>query len=368
MGVLIVPPVDFEPQHVEIPASIKKSAQDYVNTLLGQLNIIPSSPTTRITTGGFLGSALYSWPHEGDYILAVSFIQKSTLSKKEQPSIQNFFKQAAWIRHKDCVVLGHVWEWADKENTGISPSLNEVVSRVPQDITPVRIAFRHAAQDILPLEDTFLPIMEESLAKKGIPVHLGEDSLACQWNPPGISAPPAVADSSIRTQQVISFQIQEQTPSSSSLKTSSQTSTQKPAMWPDVKYEVSFISGIFGYTEETFLSQKENIRWDPSAVADKVMKSLGAIPGGHFVKLSPGADTLSTTIIARDGAWVYLDKGKAFGLDIGMRLVGPQKEKLHIIRYAPGFQGKDDISIAFIRWENKSKPLAVGDALSLDKP
>jgi hypothetical protein len=130
----------------------------------------------------------------------------------------------------------------------------------------------------------------------------------------------------------------------------------KPRPWPQTRGSFWLSSGTFGERKETVLEQKEFQNFSPATISAELVKKLG----GLTHKLT---DT-EFTIIKREGRWVYLDRGRAFGLEIGAHLVA-RGAKLHVIQYAP--EEKDfDVAIALVRDENAAEPLKVGDKVSFD--
>ena len=74
----------------------------------------------------------------------------------------------------------------------------------------------------------------------------------------------------------------------------------------------------------------------------------------------------SYKVLKRTNRFVYLEGGPLRGLTIGIRLVGPDKAKLHVVKYAVGFEGYHDVSIALIRHENESRPVKKDDIIEID--
>ncbi len=99
--------------------------------------------------------------------------------------------------------------------------------------------------------------------------------------------------------------------------------------------------------------------FNPIDIANNIVKKI--IPTLHDLTQQ------EFKIVRRFGSWVYLNRGRAYGLTIGTRLVGENNSKLHIIRYAPYLEGEIDSAVAFIRHENKDIPLQVGDVLKIDQ-
>jgi hypothetical protein len=71
-------------------------------------------------------------------------------------------------------------------------------------------------------------------------------------------------------------------------------------------------------------------------------------------------------VLKREGAYVYLEGGPLLGLEIGVRLVGPKASTLHVVKYDLQDTTLNDVSVAFIRYEDSSTPLKKDDVLQID--
>jgi hypothetical protein len=76
-------------------------------------------------------------------------------------------------------------------------------------------------------------------------------------------------------------------------------------------------------------------------------------------------DDKAIKVTRREGRFVTVDRGAAFGLKIGMHLTGPNGSALHVIRFDPA-AGSDDAAILLIRKDSSGQPLGEGAVLQID--
>ena len=112
--------------------------------------------------------------------------------------------------------------------------------------------------------------------------------------------------------------------------------------------------------------------FSPRACLDALLAAVDTREAGQEQNSSRAAllvqDLLldSFEVVSRNGRHVTLSSGRTSGLTIGSRLVGPNGERLHVIRLLRSSDSVDS-AIAFIRIENEKTPLGPGSKLSLDK-
>ena len=283
----------------------------------------------------------------------------------------------ALVWKKDCLFAGATWEKGAKPLGGLpkeleaSPAaaLAAAMKRAPLETNTVR--WETQAQGIW--AKRLQPVLEivggERLAAKGVPVNASVSRLACKWiaaeEVPVKSAPaaaPAAAPTAAPTTQtpnsyprrahrMVYATIREGILKSGSARASEAT-------WPRAAYETVWTGGVFGERREPIgASAKEPLPFAPVAIADAVAAKIPATL--HDVR----AQTFRVT--RRQGRWVFLDRGRAYGLEIGTHLKGPGTARLHVIQFETG-DTEPDVAIALVRSEDLANPLKPGDVLAFD--
>lgn len=344
MPFLILPPTFMITENPEVSLAVKNSALTYQNNLLNQLGVTNAQEQVNISKGGYRGTRIFSWNKTFDAYLSTYFLFPVGKSQ-----VKEFFHSASLVRYQDCLQLGGVWNVINH----IEPfpiqdsklSIENIANRRFSDKSPVKVNsfYDFQAEDrISNLLDIFLG---EKLASEGVLNVTNLSRIVCKGNYlPNLKSQtnlefPARPHLLIIVELISEF-------------------AQKKKSWPDVTYRVSLNSGVFGEKNKEFFYDKTPTPFQPEKISEKIFSKI--MPELHDLK------TMEFKVIRRYRGWVYLDRGRAFGLEIGTRLIGPSNSKLHVIRYIPEVKGEIDSSVAFIRYEDEKRPIVVGDILKID--
>ncbi len=339
MPYLIVPPTQIYADYQEISPSVRSQMLQYQNGLLSQFNL--STPKITVATGGFIGTKIYEWKNSQNVILLTSMAFEKGSGFQKPP-----ISYASLIDRDACVHLGSVWSapaglrlpFALDPN---SATLPQFLERKLPNISPVHLNVRAELKQ--PRWESLLKTVTlEMWTQKQIPMVSSVGTFYCeaQWeksiemtNPIKGKKPHRIVDLSVKER----------------------SEEQKPVL---LEARLELHSGVFGQTQPPFQQAKNQVSFQMNKVTDDFVNNVTK----NLVNL----EEREFKILRRYGSWVYLNRGMAFGLKIGMRLVGPNKSTLHIIRYAPKLEGELDAAIAFIRHESKDIPLKEGDVIRLD--
>lgn len=340
MAFFLLPPPQFIADNQEIPKQVILQAQNYQKNLLAELNI--TSKVSQVREGAYAGSQIFNWDQKYNAILITSFIfQKGKSFKKE------WMRTATLVKQENCTYLGSVWSFNDKkiipfpiENSNVS--LSSIASRTFKPVSPVKLDLQTHFSDAR-FENVFNLIFQEELAKKNVPVISDLARYFCKTEKLNNEKFTQNLEYSARPHRVIEIIMQE---------------TGKKGNSYLVSYEYRMNSSVFGEKDKKNIEKKEQEIFNPVQISDNIAQKV--VPALHDLSQS------EFKIIKRVGSWVYINRGRAYGLLIGMRLTGAGAG-LHIIRYAPELTEEPDASIAFIRYENKQSPLAPGDILKIDQ-
>ena len=340
MAYFILPPPQIMADSQEVPQSVLLQAKQYQKQLMSQLNI--SSSVFKVTKGAFVGTEIFNWNEKINGILMTSFVyEKGKGFQKE------ILKTATLLKQENCQHLGSLWNYTDKNKIPFTinqslKNISDFPKRVFSNVSPVKINFQLQLQQKR-FENFAQLIFVEGFSQKNIPLVSSGGRLYCK----------AEFDLSMKTQQIT------ETPAKPHRLIELALNEMKKTKGPSkVTTRVEFHSGVFGQMKESLSEKNENSEFDLEKISLNLVE-----------KTLPNLDKLNETefkIVRRFGSWVYLNRGRAFGLKIGMRLKGPNKASLHIIRYAPKLEGELDSSIAFIRHESQESPLKLEDVVKLD--
>ncbi|MES2613978.1 MAG: hypothetical protein V4591_01030 [Bdellovibrionota bacterium] len=323
MAFLILPPVQFIADSQEIPKQIVQKAQAYQKNFLKDLNITTTAST--VTQGAYKGAQIFNWDQKYNGILMTSI-----LFQKGQNFNKEWMRTATLLRQEDCIHMGSLWSFDNKK-------ISSFTSRVFNTISPVRMNLQAQFSDKRYSEIFNLELLEE-FSKKNVPTISDIGRLYCKAESFNTQKNEQKTEYPAKPHRIVNINVTE--------------NSQK------IDYSMQMASGVFGQKSKDINEKKTQEKFDPQKISKNFVE-----------KIFPTLDDVSQEefkITKRVGSWVYLNKGRAYGLSIGMRLVGAHSSKLHIIRYVPNPEGELDGSIAFIRHEDKEAPLVVGDILKLD--
>lgn len=341
MPFFILPPLEFVADNKEIPAQMRQQAQDYQKTLLQQLNV--GAEVLKITTGSYVGTTIYQWDQKFTGILTSKFYFSKGASFK-----QEIARSATLLKQDDCSHLSSIWSIGNKNAFPFpiqnSPSsLQEGLQRTLKNVSPIKIDLTAESLDKR-FWKIFQTVLSQQFSSQNIPLLTSEGRFYCKMPNQKNVKLDQVSEYPARPHRLIELTVTKKSLEKNILKIDS---------------IVQMNSGVFGQKKIETVEKQSNIDFVPESFSQNLVN-----------KVIPQLDDLTQAefkIIRRFGSWVYLNRGRAFGLNIGMRLVGPGNSKLHVIRYAPYYEGEFDVCVAFIRHESKDVPLAEGQLLKLDQ-
>ncbi|APJ03510.1 hypothetical protein AXG55_06155 [Silvanigrella aquatica] len=331
-------------ENPEISVEVKNNALAYQNSLLNQLGVNKSQEQFALTKDAYRGTRVFSWNKPYDAYLPSYF-----LFPAGQSQLKEFVHTASLVRYQDCLQMGSVWNFTQNVApfaiTNSTESLETIANRKFVDLSPVKINsfYDFRTQDrISNILDIFLG---EKLAQKGILNITNLSRIVCKGNYSVNLKSPTQTSYPARAHRLVNVQMFSEL-------------AQKKITWPNVTFKSWLDSGVFAEKNKDFFDEKTPTPFHPEKTADQIVNKL--LPELHDLKNE------EFKIIRRYRGWVYINRGRAFGLQMGMRLIGPAESRLHIIRLLPEVNGEIDSSIAFIRYEDEKRPLVVGDILKLD--
>jgi hypothetical protein len=344
LAFLILPPTFMITENPEISLVVKNNAIAYQKGLLDQLGMTSNQEQTPITKGAYRGTRIFNWNKSYDAYLPTYFLfPVGKLQMKE------FFRSAALVRYQDCLQLGSIWNFSNNlapfEIQNSKLTIENIASRTFSSLSPVKVNsfYDFRAEDrISNLLDIFLG---EKLAEKNVLNVTNLSRIVCKGNYFSNLKSPTNPKYPSKAHRLIIVEMFSEL-------------GQKKEIWPKITYRAQLNSGVFAEKNKDLFYEKTPTPFHPERIAEQVVNKV--LPELHDLKAE------EFKVIRRYRGWVYLNRGRAFGLEVGMRLVGPSNARLHIIRFSPEVNGEIDSSIAFIRYEDEKRPIAVGDILKID--
>ncbi len=332
-------------ENPETASATLARAKAYQEQLLQQLGLGKNQEQPPITKGAYRGTRIFIWNKNYNAYLPSYFIFPTGLKQSNE-----FLETASLVRHADCMHLGSVWQIKNKAFVPIqlensNANMSQIADRNFADKSPVRLDSFYNFRAEYRIQNILESFIGENLAAKGVQNLTNLSRIACK----GIYAKEFLVDKALeypaRAHRDIIINI------SASL-------LQEKETWPKVTYKAQLNSGVFAEKHEDLIAEKNENYFNPPQISQQIIEKV--LPNLQDLKLD------EFKIIRRYRGWVYLNRGRAYGLKIGMRLVGPNHSTFHIIRYLPEVNGEIDSCIAFIRYEDKEKPIVVGDILKMD--
>ncbi|KAB8032238.1 hypothetical protein [Fluviispira multicolorata] len=345
MAFIILPPTVMISENPETAAATLARAKAYQEQLLQQLGIAKNQQQTSIVKGAYRGTRIFLWNKSYNAYLATYFSFPNGKKQNDE-----YLETASLIRHSDCVQMGSVWKIINKSFIPISmenstEDLLKISNRTFIDKSPLRVDTFFNFRSEYRLQNILETFVGEKLAANGIQNLTNLSRIVCKE----IDVKELKSDKQLEYPArahrdiIINF---------------SANLLQEKETWPKVNYKAQLNSGVFAEKHEDLFSDKIENYINPQKIADDILTKV--VPLLHDIRAE------EFKIIRRYRGWVYLNRGRAFGLQVGMRLVGPNHSTFHIIRYLPEVNGEIDSCIAFIRYEDKEKPVLVGDILKID--
>jgi|GEM_PF-4865102 len=385
MALLYVPPTQYVTENPEAAAELRASARAYVQRALRELGV-QTRETKEETRGAFRGLKVFDLSGTRDAVLYTAFL---LAPEKRQSSA--FLHISALVWKKDCLLAGATWEKGDVVPAGVpaelfaatGATLADALKRKAQEKNTVRWETRVDGPWASRLSLMLEAIGGERLAAQGAPVNASLSRLACKWIPTDeqiarekngkdtIAAsdkPAAAAGSATPLPYVTPFKSGAVENSSYPMRThrlvqttikdaSAPTGRSATPAWPRVTYESSWGGGVFGEHREVLAAQSKSSPFLPVTLADAIARKVPSAL--HDVRAQ------SFRVVKRQGRWIFLDRGRAYGLEIGTHLQGPGNSKLHVIQFAPD-EKEPDVAVALVRDEDKASPLKPGDTVEFD--
>ena len=366
MPVLFVPPTQVVPFDAERFSEQKKVMDDF---RLQAVALWQGQAKEEIKTGVFRGGRTFEWNFPFDALLQTFFIYPSTSTQR----LGEVARVAALFRKDNCQLLGSavVWgsEWSKLLPSDIARDEFSKLKETPsRDFSKSRSPLRLNVDGRAFWGTTMAWITEaylgDRLAAEGLVVHSDLSGLACfRTIAEKITATPNSANSTERESKAKDEKRGDDVPP---LKRGHRqvrvilegVKAKEPLRWPSAK-------GLFSYISLPLNNKPKN-------GSQEVIKESQFSPSVLSKQISDQLKTLlhdlgdrNIRIAKREGRFVTVERGLAYGLRIGMHLVGPDGAKLHVIRF-DNKSGFEDAAILLIRADSKGKPLAEGSNLQLD--
>lgn len=360
MPVLLASPPQFYADHHEVPAAIRAQAKVYQNQILTALSA--ATPALPLSNRDFAGVQLFNWGASFDGILVTALVYQ-----KGQGFGKEWLRVARLIRKQDCAFLGGFWQimtpdaaWGVLADPKVSlAQVGTWAGRSFRTVSPVKVDFHDTLSDPR-VAVVWQTMAQEALAQSGIPIVASADRYFCKVTKLGSYNFPQKEDYPARPHNLLELRIADGgAPIQSAAAQGSVKPITKVSRSCTLTYSAYLTGAVFGNTPRSVGQSTQGVPCDFPALAKTLAQKTDALLSNL------ASDPIH--IVGRRGAWVYLDKGRAYGLGMGSRLVGPRGEGLHVIRYDPGFEGQPDVAVAFVRHESKESPLKKGDVVRIDQ-
>ncbi|MFZ9519706.1 MAG: hypothetical protein ACO3A4_04445 [Silvanigrellaceae bacterium] len=355
MPLLFVPPTQVIPYEAERLVKHQKVMSEF---RAGLVKLWNASPGEEIKVGAFRNSRFYDWQESFDGLLQTYFVFPGG-SKFDSGELARI---AVLIRKDSCQLLGSniVWgsEWSATLPSGLAGQdanrLKEAAARKFDNLrSPVRLSletFGYWGPALAWLSESALA---EKLSSDGLVVHSDLSGLACfkeikKSDKKGEASPAKQNDVGVvlkKGHRQVKVRLQGLRP-------------KEPQKWPMMSGKIGFIALPFNSTlKARELSTEKPEPFHPERIAGMVSQELSSMVHSLTEK--------NIKVIKREGRFVTVDRGLAYGLKIGMHLTGPGGSELHVIRFEPS-KSNEDSAILLIRKESNSDPLAAGASLLID--
>jgi hypothetical protein len=352
---LLVPPASNYSENLESQLSSAERAVTFQNELLQELSV--SNLKKTLPSGAFRKTKIYEWTAPFDALLFTALI-----FPEQRDQGMPFLQLAALIRLSDCKFLGAVWKPVEGNSWKLPPGferkpvpLSQILTRQFRPTTRFQldVNFEGKFSDRANILSGFM--VGEVLASQGVSLSTPASRLFCVAHEgilerkPTANAvvQPAKPHRSLRlTFKPQRSAAQNQLPNA-------------PTEWslPLVSGKAEIVTVPFGEKIKENLLFEKSFVFDPVSIGEQLIPFLK--PHTHLLTEE------SFRVVKRFGRWIYLDRGRAYGLEIGMHLTGPRGAKLHIIHFATG-EGIEDGAIAMVRKEEASAPIKIGEVITFD--
>jgi hypothetical protein len=362
MPLLFAPPVQVVPFDAERGVEHRKAMEDFRAQVLA---LWQTNPKEEITQGGFRGSRIMEWNGSFDAVVKTYFV----FPMPAQGRRGEVARIASLFRKDSCQMLGSVTVWGSEWTNSLPANIEKMDWTRLKDApartfsprkSPVRISSDGQGYWGSAMAWIGESHLSEKLASEGVIVHSDLSGIGCfresaqpiqgkrsdeqekTETSSSAAVPPANAKRAHRQLKVVL----------------SGAAGKPPSVWPTVQGYFSILS--LPFNEPSLKQKKESISPAPFAPP-----SLAQTMASQIVPLLHSLDEKNILISKRDGKFVTVERGLAYGLRIGMHLVGPDGARLHVIRFATR-SGLEDAAILLIRKDSNATPLAAGAQLQLD--
>ena len=328
-----LPEQNIPKTEVQLEIENRNAQESYKENLRKELNL--GKAEFEVSTGNFKGAKVYKWSKGYNAFLLNSFVYKKN---------SEILKSTTLIEQKNCLFIGSYWS----SSLSFLPKAKRSVKKIADSFSteshssPIEINNNILIKNAESWERVFDVVLPELFSLKKMLVDSSLGKIACHWNPKRIFKEDFQVDYPSKAHNTFNNVM--------SLKLKDNGAFYKGTLTSN--------ASLFGKEEKNVISVKDYQKLDfedfVSDVFNKFQNNFKDLRKEKF------------KILKRNGRWISIDKGRAFGLFIGLRLKGPHESKLHIIRYDNDFIGEIDASIAFLRYEDPKQKLKIGDELQID--
>jgi hypothetical protein len=366
MPVLLVPQTQVIPYDAE---RVMRRRKDMDEFRAGVVKLWNATGAGETKFGAFRNSRNYSWNENFDGLLQTYFI----FPNAGKSSDSELARIAVLFRKENCQMLGSrvVWgsEWSSVLPQGIQKQdllgLRDASSRkYDQPKSPVRLSIESFGYWGPSMSWLTEAVAGERLSAEGFIVHSDLSGLACfRENPdPEKTGGQASNQSGTAAKQISPIE----KPDSFPLKKGHRqvkirltgTKPKAPDNWATVSGRIQLLTLPFNPVRKSAEISPAGQPFNP----DKLAQTVSAEIASYVQPLKES----EIKVTRREGRFVTVDRGFAYGLKIGMHLTGPDGSRLHVVRFE-SVPDTDDAAILLIRKESPQKPLAGGAVLQIDK-
>lgn len=370
MPILVVPPTQVIPFDSERLVRHQQSMDEFRSSVVKQWN---ATAGDEVKFGAYRRTRDYKWNESFDGLLRTYFIYAGS-GKTADTEVA---RVAVLFRKDNCQLLGSsvVWgaEWKNSLPAGVKAAETANLAAAPGrrfDVrkSPLRLSFEtfgYWGPSLAWLSEAFVG---EKLSAEGYIVHSDLSGLTCFRQSAGAQSSDAGVNETAAQKTVVAEQAtQKSTPQGVPIlkrghrQLRMRLSGIKPEQrqkWPLMDGQMKIFSLPFNAPRKSAeLTSGKPEPFNPEKIAAMAVEEIR----NHVQNL----DEKTIKVARREGRFVTVDRGAAYGLKIGMHLAGPNGSALHVIRFDP-VAGSDDAAILLIRRESSEQPLAEGAVLQID--
>lgn len=369
MAILVVPPTQVIPFDSERIVRHQQSMDEFRSSLAKQWN---ATAGDEVKFGSHRRTRDYKWNEPFDGILRTYFV----FAGSGKTADTEVARLAVLFRKDTCQMLGSsvVWgaDWKNSLPAGVKATETANLAAASGrkfDVrkSPVRLSletYGYWGSSLAWLSEAFIG---EKLSAEGYIVHSDLSGLTCFRQ----SAP---TQSDAGESQSVGQKAGAEKPAKPKLPEQGapllrrghrqlrmRLSGIKPNQtqnWPQMSGQLKIFSLPFNTPRKsTELTSGKPEPFNPEKIAALAVEEIR----NHIQNL----DDKTIKVTRREGRFVTVDRGAAYGLKIGMHLTGPNGSALHVIRFDPA-AGSDDAAVLLIRRESSEQPVGEGAVLQID--